>query len=531
MPVAVSYPGVYVEEIPSSVHTITGVATSIAAFIGWAAQGPIMYAGLCLSWSDFQRIYGGFDARSPYLGYAVSQFFINGGQQAYIVRLAYTGASSSTLAPAASATLTLGGLAFTAGTVGPDGIVANATNPGVWAQSYGIAIKNQTQVPATNRFRVQVVYAPPGAASEVVVESYENLSIVTPDPQGRYVADVINKQSSFVTVAVTSGTTTPPPDTPVATQTTPLPSPKLAGTVNDDGTVLLPTSVAGTPLQFEVQLPAAMPILDQIDLFNLLCVPGEIVTTNIQALEAYCETRRAFLIADADPSLTDPTRVTGTPTTGMNSAYYYPWIQAPDPLNQNRPNYYPPCGFVAGIYARTDGTRGVWKAPAGTEATLTGASGVMVPLNDRQNGLLNPLGVNCIRNFNVYGTIVWGARTMQGNDELGSQWKYIPVRRTALFIEESLYRALKWAVFEPNDNPLWAELRLNVGAFMQNLFRQGAFQGQTPADAYFVKCDDETTTQNDINLGIVNILVGFAPLQPAEFVVIQIQQMAGQIAT
>jgi hypothetical protein len=127
--------------------------------------------------------------------------------------------------------------------------------------------------------------------------------------------------------------------------------------------------------------------------------------------------------------------------------------------------------------------------------------------------------------------VIWGARTMQGNDELGSQWKYIPVRRTALFIEESLYRALKWAVFEPNDNPLWAELRLNVGSFMHTLFQQGAFQGQTPADAYFVKCDDETTTQNDIDLGIVNILVGFAPLQPAEFVVIQIQQMAGQIAT
>jgi len=522
MPVATSYPGVYVEEIPSGVHTITGVATSIAAFIGWADQGPIKYAGLCLSWADFQRIYGGFDARSPYLAYAVSQFFINGGQQAYIVRLAYTGAASATLTPAASATLTLGGLTFTAGTVGPDGLVANATNPGVWAQSYGIAIKNQTG--GTNRFRVQVVYAPPGAASEVVVESYENLSITTPDPQGRYVADVINKQSSFVTVAVASGTTAPPPDTT-------LPSPKLTGTPNDDGTVLLPSTNSAAGTNFETVLTAATAVLDQIDLFNLLCIPGEIVTATISTLELYCEGRRAFLIADADPGLTNPTNVTGPPTTGMNSAYYYPWIQAPDPLNQNRPSYYPPCGFVAGIYARTDGTRGVWKAPAGTEATLAGSSGVAVPLNDSQNGLLNPLGVNCIRNFSVYGIVIWGARTMQGNDELGSQWKYIPVRRTALFIEESLYRALKWAVFEPNDNPLWAELRLNVGSFMHTLFQQGAFQGQTPADAYFVKCDDETTTQNDIDPCIVNILVGFAPLQPAEFVVIQIQQMAGQIAT
>ncbi len=522
MPVAVSYPGVYVEEIPSGVRTITGVATSIATFVGWAARGPVKYAGLVQSWADFERLYGGFDARSPYLGYAVSQFFINGGQQAYIVRLAYTGPGSATLTPAASATLVLGGLTFTAGTAGPDGNPANATNPGVWAQNYGIAIKNQSG--GTNRFRVQVVYAPPGAPSEVVVESYENLSITTPDPQGRYVADVINKQSSFVTVAVAGGTTTPPTDTAQ-------PSPKLAGTANDDGTVLLPSTSTGTGGTFETTLSAAKSILDQIDLFNLLCIPGEIVTATMSEFEQYCEPRRAFLIADADPGITNPANLTGPPTTGKNSAFYYPWIQAPDPLNQNRPSYYPPCGFVAGIYARTDGSRGVWKAPAGTEATVVGASGVAVQLTDNQNGLLNQHAVNCIRNFSVYGIVVWGARTMQGNDELGSEWKYIPVRRTALFIEESLFRALKWVVFEPNDEPLWAEIRLNVGAFMHNLFRQGAFQGKTPAEAYFVKCDKDTTTQNDINLGIVNIVVGFAPLKPAEFVVIQIQQMAGQIAT
>jgi phage tail sheath protein FI len=514
MPVAVSYPGVYVEEIPSGVRTITGVATSITTFVGWAARGPTKYAGLVLSWADFERMYGGFDVRSPYLGYAVSQFFINGGQQAYILRLAD--------ASAASAKLVQGGLTFNAGTPGPDGITANADNPGVWAQNYGIAIKNQTG--GTNRFRVQIVYAPPGATSEVVVESFENLSITSPDPQGRYVEDVINKQSSFVTVAVASGTTAPPPDTPAS-------SPKLAGTPNDDGTVLLPSTNTGTGGAFETALTAAKAILDKIDLFNLLCIPGEIVTTTMSEFEQYCEGRRVFMIADPDPGVTNPNNLNGPPTTGKNSAFYYPWIQAPDPLNQNRPSYYPPCGFVAGIYARTDGTRGVWKAPAGTEATVAGASGVAVQLSDGQNGRLNQRGVNCIRNFNVYGIVVWGARTMQGNDELGSEWKYIPVRRTALFIEESLFRALKWVVFEPNDEPLWADIRLNVGAFMQNLFRQGAFQGKTPAEAYFVKCDKETTTQNDINLGIVNIVVGFAPLKPAEFVVIKIQQMAGQIAT
>jgi phage tail sheath protein FI len=184
---------------------------------------------------------------------------------------------------------------------------------------------------------------------------------------------------------------------------------------------------------------------------------------------------------------------------------------------------------MAGLYARTDANRGVWKAPAGTEASLTGVIGPSVPLTDKENGVLNPHAVNCIRAFQVYGTVAWGARTLQGDDERGSEWKYIPVRRTALFIEESLYRGLKWVVFEPNDEPLWAQIRLNVGAFMHNLFRQGAFQGKTPQEAYFVKCDKETTTQNDINLGIVNIIVGFAPLKPAEFVIIHIQQIAGQI--
>ena len=171
----------------------------------------------------------------------------------------------------------------------------------------------------------------------------------------------------------------------------------------------------------------------------------------------------------------------------------------------------------------------MWKAPAGIEASLVGVPQLEVNLTDAENGELNPLGINCLRAFPVAGRVVWGSRTLRGADQLADEWKYVPVRRTALFIEESLYRGTQWVVFEPNDEPLWAQIRLNVGAFMHNLFRQGAFQGSTPRDAYLVKCDNETTTQNDINLGIVNILVGFAPLKPAEFVIIKIQQMAGQI--
>jgi hypothetical protein len=150
---------------------------------------------------------------------------------------------------------------------------------------------------------------------------------------------------------------------------------------------------------------------------------------------------------------------------------------------------------------------------------------------DGENGSLNILGVNSLRAFPIYGAVSWGARTLRGADQMTSEYKYVPVRRLALFLEESLYRGTQWVVFEPNDEPLWAQIRLNLGAFMNGLFRQGAFQGKTPREAYLVKCDRETTTQDDINRGVVNILVAFAPLKPAEFVVLKIQQLAGQIQT
>jgi len=213
-----------------------------------------------------------------------------------------------------------------------------------------------------------------------------------------------------------------------------------------------------------------------------------------------------------------------------NAALYFPRVVQPDPERDRQLDTFAPCGIIAGVMARTDSQRGVWKAPAGLDAALNGIQGLQVNLTDDENGQLNPLGINCLRAFPVNGRVVWGARTLRGADQLADEYKYIPVRRLALFIEESLYRGTQWVVFEPNDEPLWAQIRLNVGAFMQNLFRQGAFQGKTPREAYFVKCDKETTTQNDINLGIVNILVGFAPLKPAEFVIIKIQQIAGQIA-
>ena len=495
MPVQLSYPGVYIEEIPSGVRTITGVATSIAAFAGWAPQGPTDQAVQVLNWGDYDRLFGGLH-RDSSMSYAVSHFFANGGQQAYIIRVAG--------ADAVVATAAVGDLALA------------ATGPGEWANIHGATIRLRTG--AAGRFGLTIVRKRPSDQAGQVLEVFENLSMDAADP--RYVESVLNEQSQIVNATVNGAAIE-------AAELT-----MLAG--GQDGTVMLPgdatfwSAVLPTDADENGRL-GGLYHLERIDLFNLLCVPGLTDTGNLASLAQFCRARRAFLIADAEDT---PNETTVNPIEGddgINAAIYYPWVRLPDPLQEGRLQSFPPCGAVAGIYARTDTTRGVWKAPAGIDASLSGARGVTNRLTDGENGPLNRRGINVLRTFPVYGTVSWGARTCRGNDEIGSEWKYVPVRRTALFIEETLYRSLKWVVFEPNDEPLWAQVRLNVGAFMHGLFRQGAFQGRTPRDAYFVKCDKETTTQNDINLGIVNILVGFAPLKPAEFVVVKLQQMAGQI--
>jgi len=276
------------------------------------------------------------------------------------------------------------------------------------------------------------------------------------------------------------------------------------------------------------------------DIFNLLVIPprtpdADVGDTVLTAAGSLCASRRAMLLVDARSGATLDNMAQRDAVAAAlgdninNAALYFPRLRMPDPKDDGRLKTYVPSGAVAGIYARTDTQRGVWKAPAGTEAALNGARELTVKLTDLENGHLNPVGINCLRSFPITGNVVWGARTLEGADALGSQWKYVPVRRLALFIEESLYRGTQWVVFEPNDEPLWSQIRLNVGAFMNRLFRQGAFQGSSPRDAYFVKCDSETTPQSDIDLGIVNVVVGFAPLKPAEFVIIKIQQMAGQV--
>ena len=306
-----------------------------------------------------------------------------------------------------------------------------------------------------------------------------------------------------------------------------------------DGAAATPGADGTTPLADDYD--DAYEIVERdVDLFNILVLARAPLQSDDaqQALwgpaSAFCAKMRAMLIVDPRSDWNDIAAAkAGVDTIRIgvetrNAAVYWPRLKVANGTASGA--HIAPSGSMAGLWARTDGNRGVWKAPAGLEATVRGVIGVERNMSDPENGVLNPKALNAIRVFPA-GVISWGARTLVGFDGSGNiDDKYIPVRRTMLLNEESLYRGLQFAVFEPNDEPLWAQIRLAAGSFMNGLFRQGAFAGAKASDAYFVKCDSSTTTANDINLGIVNVIVGFAPLKPAEFVILTVKQIAGQAA-
>jgi phage tail sheath protein FI len=768
MPVSPTYPGVYIEEIPSGVRTITGVGTSVTAFVGFTQRGPTNLGTQLFSFADYERQFGGL-LRESDVSYAVQQFFLNGGAEAWVVRVANGAASAA--------------ISMKRGVGGPDIVVLTATaqTQGAWGNNVRLDVDYDTANPASLfNLGVTELIDQGGTLVPGRVETHRNLSMNS--FAASFAPSVVNAASELIrlerpggatapivnTAATsTSGTLTIDDDlnrldddhrrvaitingdgpyevdlfdaggaptgtlnarlTALASQlqaqvrvikpafntfgaarvgstiqaTAPTPNgegerssirfsnasirnatsilklgtanggrevdgaagirPVQTGTVGgslaalDLGTLPEPASInvtiqsAGLPdvgpdaLQLWTTHPtslegvrqslqtalgnspraslngatvslvdgglrivaggtdpnvrlhvtevgggtvagllrltadavenvaryalgigvtsqaqaAAVPgddgtapttaqirgiraaktgifALEDVDLFNILCLPNVTDVAVLSDAIAYADERRSFVLLDFPPAIDTVAEArqwlnANGAIRDKNAAIYFPRVQLADPLEDNRVRSFPTCGVVAGIYARTDVARGVWKAPAGTEAQMRGVQRLDYTLTDPENGALNPLGINCLRNFPVYGPVVWGARTLFGADALASEWKYVPVRRMALYLEESLYRGTKWVVFEPNDEPLWAQIRLNVGAFMHNLFRQGAFQGQTPREAYFVKCDKETTTQNDIDLGIVNIVVGFRPLKPAEFVILKIQQIAGQV--
>ncbi|MGH9866944.1 MAG: phage tail sheath family protein [Candidatus Polarisedimenticolia bacterium] len=525
MPTQLTYPGVYIEEVPSGVRTITGVATSITAFVGRADRGPTDDSILISSFADYERAFGGLSLLSS-MSFAVRDFYLNGGRQAIIVRVHNSATAAQISAPAGYGTL---------------GLVA--ANVGAWGNNLRAIVDHDTADSSKlHLFNLTVQEIDPDTQLVSQIETFLNVSIQSDD--ARYIVRVLEEESSLVRVGTGANNAFLVPGTrPDATANLSPPQTYVSASSGTDGADVTKAQFTGSQAA-----KTGLYALEKADLFNLLCISPYSLTTDVDATllteaAAYCRSRRAMLIIDPPSSWTtkDTARNNFTASTNAypgitgpdrtHGAIFFPRLKQSNPLHDDQVEAFVPCGAVAGVFARTDASRGVWKAPAGQDAGLVGVLQLTVPLTDDENGELNPLGLNCLRAFPVVGRVVWGSRTLDGADRLASEWKYIPVRRTALFIEESLYRGTKWVVFEPNDEPLWALIRLNVGAFMQTLFRQGAFQGTSAREAYFVKCDKETTTQNDIDLGVVNILVGFAPLKPAEFVVIKIQQIAGEIQT
>ena len=523
-----TYPGVYIEELPGGVRAITGAATSITAFIGRAQRGPVQRPVRVQSFAEYSRIFGGLWKHST-MSYAVDHFFQHGGADALIVRVfnGDTAASTPTITlPTATGSLVL-----------------EAAGPGLWGQALRATVDHLTQDTADPLlFNVTIEELDrPGGQQVVASESFSDVSVSASST--RRVDTILKEQSALVRVRALGPADESPMDSAGASN----PYVNATGTVDDDGSEITDTQVVPSdPNARDDRI--GIYALEWADLFNLLCIPPLDWDTDVSegtwAVAAqYCQKRRAMLIVD--PPLTwtaNASSAIGDVKSGVNRLrgaigndnasnvmVHFPRLLVPDPLSENRLAAFAPCGAVAGIISRIDAHHGIWKAPAGMDASFSGVQGFTYKMTDAENGELNPIGLNCLRSFPPAGHLVWGARTLAGADLLASEWKYIPVRRLALFIEESLYRGIQWVVFEPNDEPLWARICLAVGAFMHTLFRQGAFQGTSPSEAYFVNCDGETTTQNDIDLGIVNILVGFAPLKPAEFVIIRIQQMAGQV--
>jgi len=555
MAVQVSYPGVYLERVPSGVRTIMGVATSITAFVGRAVRGPVNEPITIHSFGDFERRFGGLAVNYP-MSYAVRDFFLNGGAQVIIVRLYKKTDPENNDGSDGNNDGSDGN--NDGSDENNDGSDENnddsdetdvnrlalvAASPGTWANGLRARVEYiaSSDLPwladfgldSGNLFNLAVRDTKTGAT-----ETFLNLTVAD---SPRRIDRVLADESQLVRL---SGD--PPAEMP-SEHDKPGDDDDIWGNAKTSS----PVSTAGgdsAPLdqatyEGSESDKTGLYALDDADLFNLLCIPadrrgGTTPPAVYQTAMSYCVDRRAVLIVDpphdwnsSEDARTKLNKLGLTGVAARNAALYFPRIKQADSLLNGQIETFVPCGVVAGVIARTDAQRGVWKAPAGIDAALRGAQGVSVKMTDKENGMLNPLGINCLRTFPVTGHIVWGARTLRGADQLADEYKYLPVQRLALFIEESLYRGTQWVVFEPNDEPLWSQIRLNVGAFMHNLFRQGAFQGSSPKDAYFVKSDGETTTQHDINLGIVNVVVGFAPLKPAEFVIIKIQQIAGQIET
>lgn len=679
MTLQLTYPGVYVQELPSGTHTIAGAATSVTAFVGYLRRGPPNIPVQCLNFGDFQRAFGGLDPQST-TSFQVSQFFLNGGTEAWISRL-YASAS-----PPVQPMVTLAGSNPPTGPAAPAASLSPSTgtnlvtllsqNPGTWGENIFVTVDYMTN--KLNTFNLTATLYSVSSNSNSTGQTYTVVqtqsvpavtlnfgSTTTPAPSNSIVQVMQSASNQYAQLlAVPTIATTPPVLVPfasgtilsfvpppagtsipgvtfsIAIQPPPVngkavkPPPAVpctatfnVGSVSDliagiqsalsnaAGVFNLPSlgsavvrsclspftpaagatqaqlvqiwspdpalaqyligvtatasqtlfttlqtnyqalqlTVSSTPTYPDGQVPTGFDVagnsttragiyaLDAMQIVNLLLVPDMHQMTPSNYLTAatatlnYAILRKAFALLDMPDSVRVPSDAvawgTSIPASFgpgiISAATYFPQVQIPTPFS-TQPLQLGGSGTAAGIYALTDQNRGVWKAPAGISAALAGVQQLSYVMNDQENGQINPLGVNALRTFPIYDNVVWGSRTLASANLADDDWKYIPVRRLALYIEQSLIQGLQWVVFEPNDDRLWAQIRLTINSFLHPLYLQGAFVGTSPSQAYKVICDASTTTAQDMDNGIVNILILFAPVKPAEFVVISLQQMAGQ---
>lgn len=537
MPITPTYPGLYVEEILSNSRTITAAPTSVTVFMGYThpfKTKPQHYGAAVqiFSFADYEREFGGLfnvDWLADDVGRAVYQFFANGGAIAWIV-------------PLLPQWHDLGG-GPTTDVAAPSLQVGTAANGIVFTGREPVDAQHPLSISITNLRASDPVAAPLVMDLADLTVSYagraETFRRVTLNPapsaadaENTLEARLGTAASPVSTLVTVASTTAYPTAWPAALGATPLDTNLPAAPF----TAFSPGDFADA---FEPEKA-----LDKIPLFNLLLTPGVWDHGVTSAALAVAERKRAFMIMDPPADAVADTTGAPLPMIGaimndevpgrtiaksQNGALYFPYLRTSDP-STGEPLLVPPSGFVAGVIARQDTNRGVWKAPAGFEALVQNTTGVAPSgrMTDPRQGTLNPLGVNCLRTFPGIGTVVFGARTLVSANPAFQQYRYVPVRRMALFLEQSLVGSLGWVVFEPNDTPLWVSIKTTIDNFMLGLFNQGAFQGATPTQAFAVTCDATTTTPDDQANGIVNIVVAFAPVKPAEFVILKIAQLAGQ---
>ncbi|WP_156756331.1 phage tail sheath family protein [Actinokineospora pegani] len=493
-------PGVYVEEVSSGSKPIEGVGTAVAGFVGFAEKGPISEPTLVTNWTHFTRTFGGF-IEGAYLPQSIYGYFLNGGGAAYVIRLpqpAVDGeqpAANHAVVPAAS------------GDDQPAFTVRALTK----GDDLSVSVAEASQ-PGEDTFKLDVLRA------GKVVESFDN---VTAKRGPHHVATVVAKQSKLIALDDTKSTAIALPKKDAAVALVPSsPPPAKVSAASYVGDPIDRTGLGGFEAIDEITMVLAP---DLMSAYQHGQIDAEGVKAVQLAMVAHCELMSdRVAILDPPPGLnSQQVKEWRTEFAGYDTKYgalYWPWVQVMDQSSGNRISV-PPSGHVAGVWARSDETRGVHKAPA--NEVLRGVVSLHTVISRAEQEQLNPLGINCMRAFPGQGIRVWGARTLSSDPE----WRYVNVRRLFNFIEESILNGTNWVVFEPNDAYLWESVRRVVGAFLQRIWRGGALVGRSASEAYYVKCDEENNPPESRDAGNLFIEIGVAPVKPAEFVIFRISQM------